>query len=108
MEYSLCLNSTFRLFSALCLVAIIEGLFLFIAPLAWKRMAAQLDTLFERGQLSLFAIDEIAWIGQPGYCDRVCVLNEAIRDKLLTPAPDVKAAANREPVDDMAEADADI
>ena len=30
------------LFSALCLVAIIEGLFLFIAPLAWKRMAAQM------------------------------------------------------------------
>ena len=30
------------LFSALCLVAIIEGLFLFIAPLAWKRMATQM------------------------------------------------------------------
>ncbi len=30
------------LLSALCLVAVIEGLFLFIAPLAWKRMAAQL------------------------------------------------------------------
>ena len=30
------------LLSALCLVAIIEGLILFIAPLAWKRMAAQL------------------------------------------------------------------
>ena len=30
------------LLSALCLVAVIEGLFLFVAPLAWKRMAAQL------------------------------------------------------------------
>ncbi len=30
------------LLSALCLVAVVEGLFLFIAPLAWKRMAAQL------------------------------------------------------------------
>ncbi len=40
---------------------------------------------------SLFAIDEIAWIGQPGYCDRVCVLNEAIRDKLL--------AAGRQPAE---------
>lgn len=29
-------------FSALCLVAILEGLFLFAAPLAWKRMAEQL------------------------------------------------------------------
>ena len=33
------------LFSALCLVAIIEGLFLFIAPLAWKRMAAPVAAL---------------------------------------------------------------
>lgn len=30
------------LLSALCLVAILEGLFLFAAPLAWKRMAARL------------------------------------------------------------------
>ncbi|MCD9087626.1 DUF2065 family protein [Stenotrophomonas sp. SY1] len=30
------------LFSALCLVAVLEGLFLFAAPSAWKRMAAQL------------------------------------------------------------------
>ena len=28
--------------SALCLVAVIEGLFLFAAPLAWKRMASQM------------------------------------------------------------------
>jgi len=30
------------LFCALCLVAVLEGLFLFAAPLAWKRMAEQL------------------------------------------------------------------
>ncbi|HBN54469.1 MAG TPA: DUF2065 domain-containing protein [Stenotrophomonas sp.] len=30
------------LLSALCLVAVLEGLFLFAAPLAWKRMAARL------------------------------------------------------------------
>ncbi len=30
------------LFSALCLVAVLEGLFLFAAPTAWKRMAEQL------------------------------------------------------------------
>ncbi|MFT4247296.1 MAG: DUF2065 family protein [Pseudomonas sp.] len=30
------------LFSALCLVAVLEGLFLFVAPLAWKRLAEQL------------------------------------------------------------------
>ncbi len=30
------------LFAALCLVAVLEGLFLFAAPLAWKRMAEQL------------------------------------------------------------------
>ena len=40
--------------------------------------------------------------------DIAATLEKQIRDKLLTPAPDVKAAANREPVDDMAEADADI
>lgn len=30
------------LLAALCLVAVIEGLFLFAAPAAWKRMAEQL------------------------------------------------------------------
>lgn len=32
---------------------------------------------------SLFAIDEINWIGQRGFCDRICVLNEAVRQKLI-------------------------
>nr|EKU9965069.1 DUF2065 family protein [Stenotrophomonas maltophilia] len=26
------------LFAAVCLVAVLEGLFLFVAPFAWKRM----------------------------------------------------------------------
>ncbi|MGV8960612.1 MAG: DUF2065 domain-containing protein [Stenotrophomonas sp.] len=30
------------LFAALCLVAVLEGLLLFAAPMAWKRMAEQL------------------------------------------------------------------
>ena len=31
------------LLAALCLVLVIEGLFLLVAPAAWKRMAAQLS-----------------------------------------------------------------
>ena len=30
------------LLSALCLVAVLEGLFLFALPMAWKRMASQM------------------------------------------------------------------
>ncbi|MET0289648.1 MAG: DUF2065 domain-containing protein [Pseudoxanthomonas sp.] len=33
------------LFAALCLMAVLEGLFLFAAPLAWKRMVEQLHAL---------------------------------------------------------------
>lgn len=33
--------------------------------------------------VDLFAIDEVRWIGQPGYANRVCVLNEAVREFLL-------------------------
>lgn len=33
--------------------------------------------------VDLFAIDEVRWIGQPGYADRVCVLNDAVRAFLL-------------------------
>jgi uncharacterized protein YjeT (DUF2065 family) len=33
------------LWSALCLVAVLEGLFLFAAPAAWKRAAEQLHAL---------------------------------------------------------------
>lgn len=39
--------------------------------------------------VDLFAIDEVRWIGQPGYADRVCVLNEAVRAFLV--------AAGRQP-----------
>ncbi|HEY8360308.1 MAG TPA: UDP-glycosyltransferase [Ramlibacter sp.] len=33
--------------------------------------------------VDLFAIDEVRWIGRPGYADRICVLNQAVRDFLL-------------------------
>ena len=39
--------------------------------------------------VDLFAIDEVQWIGQAGYADRVCVLNAAVRDFLI--------AAGRQP-----------
>lgn len=32
---------------------------------------------------SLLAIDEVEWLGEPGFADRVCVLNEAVRQRLL-------------------------
>ena len=34
-----------ELVSALCLVAVMEGLFLFVAPRGWKRAAEQLHAL---------------------------------------------------------------
>jgi hypothetical protein len=33
--------------------------------------------------VDLFAIDEVRWIGEPGYADRVCVLNESVRRFLI-------------------------
>jgi len=33
--------------------------------------------------VDLFAIDEVRWIGQPGYANKVCVLNAAVRDFLI-------------------------
>ena len=33
--------------------------------------------------VDLFCIDEVQWIGQPGYADLVCVLNESVRRFLL-------------------------
>lgn len=33
--------------------------------------------------VDLFALDEIAWIGQSGFASRVCVLNEAVRQHLI-------------------------
>ncbi|HEY5782838.1 MAG TPA: DUF2065 family protein [Lysobacter sp.] len=37
-----------ELLSALCLVAVLEGLFLFIAPRGWKRAAEHLHALPDR------------------------------------------------------------
>ncbi len=36
---------TRELFSALCLVAVIEGLFLFVSPNGWRRVAERLYAL---------------------------------------------------------------
>lgn len=33
--------------------------------------------------VDLFAIDEVKWIGAPDYADRVCVLNESVREFLI-------------------------
>jgi CDP-glycerol glycerophosphotransferase (TagB/SpsB family) len=33
--------------------------------------------------VDLFAMQEIEWIGKPGFADRVCVLNEAVREMFL-------------------------
>jgi hypothetical protein len=33
--------------------------------------------------VDLFAIDEVRWIGEPGYADRICVLNDHVRRFLL-------------------------
>ncbi|NPC56213.1 UDP-glycosyltransferase [Caenimonas soli] len=33
--------------------------------------------------VDLFCIDEVKWIGKPGYADRVCVLNESVREFLI-------------------------
>lgn len=33
--------------------------------------------------VDLFAIDEVRWIGAPGYADRICVLNEHVRRFLV-------------------------
>ena len=37
-----------ELLSALCLVAVLEGLFLFVAPGGWKRAAEQLESMDDR------------------------------------------------------------
>jgi hypothetical protein len=37
-----------ELLSALCLVAVLEGLFLFVAPRGWKRAAEQLYVMTDR------------------------------------------------------------
>lgn len=44
--------------------------------------------------VDLFAIDEVRWIGEAGYADRVCVLNEQVRQSIL--------AAGRSPAEVVA------
>lgn len=47
--------------------------------------------------VDLFAIDEIQWVGAPGYADHVCVLNESVRQFLVAagrPADQVSATGN--------------
>lgn len=34
--------------------------------------------------VDLFALQEVQWIGQPGYADRVCVLNDSVRSMFLS------------------------
>ena len=38
-----------ELLSALCLVAVLEGLFLFVAPRGWKQAVQQMQQLSDRG-----------------------------------------------------------
>ena len=45
-----------ELLSALCLVAVLEGLFLFVAPQGWKRAAEQLHAMPNRRLRALGAI----------------------------------------------------
>lgn len=45
-----------ELLSALCLIAVLEGLFLFVAPGGWKRAAEQLHALPNRKLRVLGAI----------------------------------------------------
>ncbi len=34
--------------------------------------------------VDLFCLDEVKWIGEPGYADKVCVLNESVKQFLLS------------------------
>jgi len=45
-----------ELLSALCLVAVLEGLFLFIAPGGWKQAATQLSALPDRSLRAVGAV----------------------------------------------------
>ena len=48
------------LWAALCLVLVLEGLFLFASPQAWKQMAAQLLTLADRSLRNVGGVMVIA------------------------------------------------
>ncbi|HZH43405.1 MAG TPA: DUF2065 family protein [Lysobacter sp.] len=51
------------LLSALCLVAVLEGLFLFVAPNGWRRAAEQLHAMPNRRLRTLGAIVVAAGLG---------------------------------------------
>jgi len=52
--------------------------------------------------VDLFAIDEVRWIGQPGYADRICVLNEKVRQFLLQAGPPAaRSGRHRQPARSM-------
>lgn len=57
-----------ELAAALCLVLVIEGLFLFAAPGAWKRMAEKLQQVDERtlrgvgGTLVVIGLIALKWV----------------------------------------------
>lgn len=48
------------LWAALCLVAVIEGLFLFVAPGSWKRAAEQLLAMPDRNVRTIGGVVVIA------------------------------------------------
>ena len=63
------------LFAAVCLVAVLEGLFLFVAPFAWKRMAERLldmpsPALRSFGGLVLLAGLSLLWWARHYRADR--------------------------------------
>ena len=33
--------------------------------------------------VDLFAVKEVAWVGEPGYADKVCVLSEFVKNTLM-------------------------
>jgi hypothetical protein len=58
--------------------------------------------------VDLFALQEVQWIGQPQYADRVCVLNSAVRDFLIAHGrqPDEIVVTGNPAFDGLASADA--
>jgi hypothetical protein len=50
---------------------------------------AALEVAGERGTpavcvVDLFGLDEVEWVGRPGYADRVCVISESVRQMFLS------------------------
>ncbi len=55
--------------------------------------------------VDLFCLDEVSWVGKPAYADKVCVLNESVRDFLLSAGrTDAHVAVTGNPAfDDLAD-----